>query len=70
MIHTPDNIVENNNVVLTSFSDKWAELRLTGVASYHTQDEYFDICNKYFNNQTATPKGAINVKIKQVEGMA
>lgn len=70
MIHTPDNIVINHNVVLTSFSDKWAGLRLTGVASYYTQGEYFDICNKYFNNETATPKGAIIVKVKQVEGIA
>lgn len=70
MIHTPDNILLNNNVVLTSFSDKWAGLRLTGVASYHTQGKYYDICNKYFNNETATPKGAIIVKIKKVEGIA
>lgn len=70
MIHTPDNIVFNNNVVLTSFSDKWAGLRLTGQATYHTQGDYFDICNKYFNNETATPKGAIIVKIKKVEGIA
>ena len=70
MIHTPDNIFANHNVVLTSFSDKWAGLRLTGVASYHTQGEYFDICNKYFNNETATPKGAIIVKVIKVEGIA
>ena len=70
MIHTPDNIIINHNVVLTSFSDKWAGLRLTGIASYHTQGEYFDICNKYFNNETATPKGAIIVKVKQVEGIS
>lgn len=27
MVHTPDNILVNKNVVLTSFSDKWAGLR-------------------------------------------
>ena len=70
MIHTPDNIIANHNVVLTSFSDKWAGLRLTGIASYHTQGKYFDICNKYFNNETATPKGAIIIKINKVEGIA
>ena len=70
MIHTPDNIIANRNVVLTSFGDKWAGLRLTGVASYHTQGEYFDICNKYFNNETATQKGAIIVKVIKVEGIA
>ena len=70
MIHTPDNIVSNHNVVLTSFSDKWAGVRLTGIASYHTKGEYFDICNKHFNNETATPKGAIIVKVTKVEGIA
>lgn len=45
-------------------------LRLTGVAKYYTQGKYFDICNKYFNNETATPKGAIIVKINKVEGIA
>lgn len=70
MVHTPDNIVLNGNVVLTSFSDKWAGLRLTGTATYHKQGEYFDICNKYFNNETATPKGAIIIKVTQVEGIA
>ena len=70
MIHTPDNIIANHNVVLTFFSDKWAGLRLTGVASYYTQGEYFDVCNKYFNNETATPKGAIIVKVIKAEGIA
>ena len=70
MIHTPDNIVSNHNVVLTSFSEKWTGLRLTGIASYHTQGEYFDVCNKYFNNETATLKGAIIVKVIKAEGIA
>ena len=70
MIHTPDNIILNGNVVLTSFNDKWAGVRLTGKASYHTKGKYFDICNELFNNETATPKGAIIVKVKQVEGIA
>ncbi len=70
MIHTPDNIIVNNNVVLTSFNDKWAGIRLTGMASYYTQGEYFDICNKLFKNEKTTPKGVIIVKVKQVEGIA
>ncbi len=70
MIHTPDNIIVNHSVVLTSFNDKWAGLRLTGKASYYTHGKYFDICNKLFNNETATPKGVIIVKVKQVEAIA
>lgn len=70
MIHTPDNILANENVVLTSFNENWAGVRLTGKASYYTQGEFFDICNKFFNNETATPKGVIIVKVKQVEGLA
>lgn len=70
MIHTPDNILDNGNVVLTSFNEKWAGLRLTGFATYYTSGEYFNICNNYFNNESTTPKGVIIVKIKQVEGIA
>ena len=70
MINTPDNIIYNNHVVLTSFSEKWAGVRMTGIASYHTNGEYFEICNKYFNNETATPKGAIVIKVTRVEGIA
>lgn len=69
MVHTPDNILLNRSVVLTSFSKKWAGLRLTGYANYHVQGEYFDICNEFFNNDTATPKGAIVVKVQQVESI-
>ena len=70
MIHTPDNIMQNQNVVLTSFNDKWAGIRLTGKAKYYTSGKYFKICNDLFNNETATPKGVIIVKIKLVEGIA
>ena len=70
MIHTPDNIIKNKNVVLTSFSDKWAGVRLTGTAKYYTSGKYFKICNDLFNNETATPKGAIIIKVKKVEGIA
>ena len=70
MIHTPDNILNNGNVVLTSFNEQWAGLRLTGVATYYTQGEYFDICNKHFKNEKTTPKGVIIVNVEQVEGIA
>jgi len=70
MIHTPDNIAKNPNIVLTSFNDSWAGLRITGNASYHTQGEYFEICNNLFNNETATPKGVIIIKVKTIESIA
>ncbi len=70
MIHTPDNILRNPNVVLTSFNDKWAGLRLSGKAKYYTSGKYFKICNQLFNNETATPKGAIIVKISKIESIA
>lgn len=70
MINTPDNILSNENIVITSFNDKWAGLRLSGKAKYYTSGEYFNICNTYFNNETATPKGAIIVTINKVEGIA
>ena len=70
MINTPDNILNNENIVITSFNDNWAGVRLTGTAQYFTSGEYFDICNKYFNNETATPKGVIIIKILKAEGIA
>lgn len=70
MINTPDNILSNENIIITSFNNKWAGLRLTGKAKYYTSGEYFDICNKYFNNETATPKGVIIIKIIKAEAIA
>lgn len=70
MVHTPDNIIKNENIVLTSFDGSWRGLRLTGKASYFTQGNYFDICNKFFKNENVTPKGAIVVKIKSIEGIS
>ena len=32
MINTPDNILNNEHIVLTAFNDKWAGVRLTGKA--------------------------------------
>ena len=70
MIHTPDNIIANDGVVLTSFNAEWAGIRLTGKGSYYTNGKYFDICNKLFKNEKTTPKGVIIIKIKKVEGIA
>jgi len=70
MVHTPDNIIVNPNVVLTSFNDKWAGLRITGRAKYYLGGKYFAICNKLFNNESATPKGAIVVKVIKLESLA
>ena len=70
MIHTPDNILNNPNVVLTSFNEKWAGLRITGKAKYYTNGKYFELCNNIFNNDTATPKGVIIITITSVESIA
>ncbi len=70
MIHTPDNIQENKNVVITSFNDKWLGLRMTGKATYYTSGTYMDLCNELFNNETATPKGVIVIEVLKVETMA
>ena len=70
MIHTPDNIIRNNNVVMTSFNGKWAGLRITGIINYQTKGQFFDKCNNLFNNDTATPKGAIIIEVTKVESIA
>ncbi len=70
MIHTPDNILNNSNVVLTSFNEKWAGVRITGKAKYYTTGKYFDLCNELFNNDTTTPKGAIIISVNSIESLA
>lgn len=70
MIHTPENILNNKYVVLISFNDKWGWLRLSGIAFYYTEGKYMEVCNKLFNNETATPKGVIIVEITKVETLA
>ena len=62
-------LISNKNCVLTSFNDQWKGLRLTGIGSYYTSGKYFDLCNEYFNNETATPKGVFIIKIKKVESI-
>ena len=70
MMHTPDNIITNKYVMLTSFNDKWVGLRLSGIAFYYTEGKHMELCNKLFNNETATPKGVIIVEITKVETIA
>lgn len=70
MIHTPDNVLNNPYVVLTSFNEKWAGVRITGKAKYYIDGKYFELCNELFNNDTATPKGVIIITVTSVEGIA
>ena len=43
---------------------------MTGIANYYSSGKYFELCNEYFNNETATPKGVIIIKVLKVEGIA
>ena len=70
MMHTPDNILNNPNVVLTSFNEKWAGVRIAGKAKYYTNGKYFELCNEFFNSETVTPKGVIIITVTSVESMA
>lgn len=67
MIHTPDNIDANENVVLTSFSADWEGVRLTGKAKCFYDGKYFEMCKKYFKDEKTNPKCAIVVEIACVE---
>lgn len=74
MVNTPKNILNNNNIVLTSFNEKWEGLRMTGKADYYVDGEYFDFCEKTFfgNGEVSSfgatkPKGAIVVTIEKCE---
>ena len=70
MEHTPDNILANASVVLTSFNEAWAGLRITGNAKYYISGKYFKICDQLFKSDKATPKGAIVIKVKKLESLA
>lgn len=70
MIHTPDNVVDTQNMVVCCFNEEWAGVRLTGKATYHTKGQYFELCNQHFKTETNTPKGAIVFVVEKVEGMA
>ena len=70
MENTPENLLSNKNVVITSFNDSWAGLRLSGKAEYFTQGEYMDICNQLFKSEKNTPKGAIVIKVDTAESLA
>ncbi len=48
MIHTPDNILNNKYVMLTSFNDKWVGLRLSGIAFYYTEGKIYGIMQQTF----------------------
>lgn len=69
MIWTPVNIEKQKNVVLTSFNEDWAGLRMTGVGEYHAQGKYFDMTAE-FKSEKCTPKGAIVITIQKVESLA
>lgn len=67
MIHTPENILNNKNVVVTSLDGDLQGIRLTGSASYHTDGNYFEICKENFLNDQVNPKGAIVIEVSQIE---
>lgn len=74
MNNTQKNIEYNPNVVLTVFNEEWVGLRMFGKASFYTDGEYYDFCNKtFFANGEVTPfgatkpKGAIVISIGKVE---
>lgn len=74
MNNTQKNVAYNPNVVLTVFNEEWIGLRLFGKATFYTEGQYYDFCNKtFFSNGEVTPfgatkpKGAIVVEISKIE---
>lgn len=63
MNNTQKNIEYNPNVVLTVFNEEWIGLRMFGKASFFTDGEYYDFCNRtFFANGEVTPFGATKPK--------
>lgn len=63
MVNTQENIKYNPNVVLTVFDSDYKGLRIFGTASYYTEGEYYDICEKaFFSNGEISSSGAVKPK--------
>ena len=63
MNNTQNNIMYNENVVITSFNEDWVGLRIFGKGEFFDSGEYYDLCkNTFFGNGQVTPAGATKPK--------
>jgi predicted pyridoxine 5'-phosphate oxidase superfamily flavin-nucleotide-binding protein len=68
MVETLANIRENNKVFLLAYSGNYKTiLNITGSAFYHDSGELFEYVKNLPANDGYEPKGAIEVKITNVE---
>jgi len=74
MNHTQENIMYNENVVITIFNEDWVGLRIFGKAKFYKSGKYYDFCkNTFFANWEITTfwatkqKGAIVITIENIE---
>lgn len=74
MNNTQNNIEYNDNVVLTTFDNRWKGIRLFGSGKYYVSGKYYDYCFKTFfpngkisPSGATKPKGAIVITINKIE---
>jgi predicted pyridoxine 5'-phosphate oxidase superfamily flavin-nucleotide-binding protein len=68
MVKTLSNIEENNKVFLLAYSGNYRTiLNITGAAVYHDSGELLETIKNLLSNATEQPKGAVEVRIANVE---
>lgn len=74
MNNTQNNIKNKDNVVLTTFNNKWVGIRMFGNGKFYESGEYYDYCFKtFFPNGKVSPcgatkpKGALVITINKIE---
>jgi len=65
---TKNNILENTNVFILVADEeyKWG-LKIRGVAQYYDSGNYFDFVRNSAMNKDYTPKGAIAVRVVEID---
>ena len=70
MMKTIENIKQNNKVFILDYQEDYNYIiYITGEASYIESSELFDFVKNNPDNDGYQPKGAIDIKINQVEEM-
>ncbi len=67
MVKTKNNLLENKNVFLLAFEDDYSYgLKISGVAEYITDGEYFESIKNLETNKNFVPKGAVVVNVREI----
>ncbi|MDD5606704.1 MAG: pyridoxamine 5'-phosphate oxidase family protein [Candidatus Pacebacteria bacterium] len=66
MNSTIKNILENNNVALVAWDNKWNGVQIIGKAKYYKKGKWLDFVKNIEENNGMPSKGAILIKINKI----